>query len=171
MRAAYGGFGLALFAIGAWVLFSRPHVDRAVRAARVDHDRLQSPHWEALQPRVPPGASLRIKVRCEPGARVLYWTAEPSLEALKEGEDDWYAAYTTFTRVGVAEARVEDGVAVLTVRPPMPYSVPWKSRVEAQVHYRECFPDGKMGRVRSVVIEEGARVDGVDASAALARPL
>ncbi len=115
----------------------------------------------ALPEQLPEGADTQIQVTVEPGAKVLYWAAEPSTEGLK-GLVDWRKAYLKFMNVGVVKASAE-GVATLHVRNPQPYVVPWKGRLEPHIHFRVCGDSGMMGRIKTVYVADG-RVEGfVDA--------
>jgi hypothetical protein len=71
--------------------------------------------------RSPPGAAKNITVTVEPGAKVLYWAAEPDTEHL-EHLNDWRKAYLKFENAGITTAN-EEGVATLKVRNPQAYTV------------------------------------------------
>jgi uncharacterized membrane protein YuzA (DUF378 family) len=103
-----------------------------------------------LQNRVPPGASQDVMVQVAPNAKVLYWAAEPKMDKLKE-INDWKKAYAEYENAGVATANA-DGIAVLRVRPPQVYSVPWMGVLDAHVHYRVCSQSGWMDRVQTAKI-------------------
>jgi len=111
----------------------------------------------ALPEQIPEGADTQIEVAAEPGAKVLYWAAEPATEAMKNLQS-WQKAYLKFMNVGVVVASV-DGVATLRVRNPQPYSVPWKSRLEPHIHFRVCKDNGMMGSIQTVYVADG-RVEG-----------
>jgi len=110
-----------------------------------------------LPNRIPPGASKELHVTAPPNSKVLYWASEPALESLKQ-INDWRVAYQNFENAGVATAD-EQGVVLLKVRPPQPYTVPWKGRLEPHVHFRICGDGGMLGRVKTVYIKDG-RVEG-----------
>jgi uncharacterized membrane protein YuzA (DUF378 family) len=106
-----------------------------------------------LKDRTPSGATRSVQVKVRPGAKVLYWAAEPSgasedLKAIK----DWKRAYAQYENAGVATAG-EDGVATLRVREPQPYWVPMKGSLQHHVHYRVCGEAGWMERVQTVFLE------------------
>lgn len=105
-----------------------------------------------LAERVPSGASVAVKVRVPPGSKVMYWAAEPSTEGL-ELMKDWREAYQAFENAGVTHADSR-GNAILKVRPPQAYSVPFRGRLDPHVHYRVCHPDGMMGRVETVFLAD-----------------
>ncbi len=111
----------------------------------------------ALPEQIPENADTQVEVKVEPGAKVLYWAAEPATEGLKKLKD-WRGAYMKYMNVGVVRAN-EDGVANLMVRHPQPYSVPWKGRLEPHIHFRVCSEDGMMGRIKTVFLADG-RVEG-----------
>jgi uncharacterized membrane protein YuzA (DUF378 family) len=103
-----------------------------------------------LEDRTPPGADREVAIKVAPGAKVLYWAAEPSNEDLKN-INDWKDAYAKFDNVGVTTAD-DAGNVVLKVRTPQPYTVPFKGRIEPHVHYRVCEPRGMIGRVNTVFV-------------------
>lgn len=106
-----------------------------------------------LTDRAPPGATREVKVTVNPGAKVLFWAAEPAAEHLKH-INDWQKAYTDYENAGVATAD-SNGVALLKVRDPQAYNVPMKGRLEPHVHFRECGHGGWLGRVRTVFLSDG----------------
>jgi uncharacterized membrane protein YuzA (DUF378 family) len=107
--------------------------------------------------RTPPGASKMVTVSAPPGSKVLFWAAEPEMEALKEIQD-WKAAYAGYENAGVATAD-SNGQAVLKVRAPQAYSVPFKGRLEPHIHFRICESSGMLGRVKTIFLGDG-RVEG-----------
>lgn len=115
----------------------------------------------ALSDRTPPGATREVKVTVNPGAKVLFWAAEPASEHLKN-INDWQKAYTDYENAGVATAD-SNGLALLKVREPQAYTVPMKGRLEAHVHFRECGHGGWLGRVRTVFLADG-HVEGFTAT-------
>ncbi len=103
-----------------------------------------------LEDRTPSGADREVTIQVAPGAKVMYWAAEPSNEDLKT-INDWKDAYTKFENVGVTTAD-DSGNVTLNVRTPQPYTVPFKGRIEPHIHYRVCEPRGMIGRVNTVFI-------------------
>jgi hypothetical protein len=106
-----------------------------------------------LPDRTPPGATRIVRVPVAPGAKVLYWAAEPAMEGVAATKD-WRAAYAAFENVGVTTAGA-DGIAYLKVRAPQAYTVPalgglWKKTISPHVHYRICGTDGIIGRVETM---------------------
>lgn len=104
-----------------------------------------------LKEQVPEGADMDVRVTLQPGAKVLYWAAEPSASDL-ESLNDWRKAYLEFKNAGVTIAGA-DGVAVLKVRKPQGYTVPMKRELSPHVHYRVCGDHGLLGRVQTVDLE------------------
>ena len=105
-------------------------------------------------------ASKEVRVTAAPGSKILYWASEPALESLTK-INDWRHAYQKYENAGVTTAD-ETGVAILKVRPPQPYVVPWKGRLEPHVHFRICGENGMLGRVKTVFVKDG-RVEGFSA--------
>ncbi len=106
-----------------------------------------------LQERTPPGATVNIEVDAEPGKKVLYWAAEPETERLGK-INDWRRADLSTENAGVVTADSQ-GRAVLKVRKPQPYMVPWKGRLEPHIHFRICGERGFLGRVKTVFLSDG----------------
>lgn len=106
-----------------------------------------------LEPSKPEGADTNLKLQVHPGAKVMYWAAEPKNEDLK-GLQDWRKAYLGFRNAGVAIAD-ENGAVELSVRSPQAYSVPMKGKLNPHVHYRVCREDGMMDRVETTFVKEG----------------
>ena len=123
------------------------------------------PACNLLAERIPEGATVAVKARVPPGAKVLYWAAEPSTEGLDK-VNDWREAYAQFKNAGVTVADMR-GHAYLKVRPPQPYSVPFKGRLDSHVHYRVCQQDGMMGRIETLFLT-GAGATAGDAAATAA---
>lgn len=103
--------------------------------------------------RVPPGATKELRVPAPPGSKVLYWAAEPALEELKQIQD-WKEAYAKFENAGVVTTD-STGVAILKVRAPQAYTVPFKGRIEPHVHFRICDGSGMLGRIKTVFVSDG----------------
>lgn len=110
-----------------------------------------------LSEHIPKGADTSIAVNVTPGATVLYWASEPETEGLKKILD-WRKAYLKFMNAGVVKAD-GNGDAILLVKAPQPYTVPWKGRLEPHIHFRVCGGDGMLGRIKTVYVSDG-RVEG-----------
>jgi uncharacterized membrane protein YuzA (DUF378 family) len=103
-----------------------------------------------LSNRTPPGADTEVVITGPAGKKVLFWAAEPNSEQLKELHD-WRKAYSDFQNIGVATFGA-NGTAILSVRKPQQYQVPWKGALKAHIHYRICGENGMLGRVETVDI-------------------
>ena len=110
-----------------------------------------------LQDRVPPGATREVRVAVPSGSKVLYWASEPAAAGL-ETANSWKQAYGQYENAGIATAD-GNGVALLRVRDPQPYAVPWKGKIDSHVHYRICQPNGFMSRVETAYVA-GNQVEG-----------
>jgi hypothetical protein len=118
-----------------------------------------TPACSILAERIPEGATTTLKVRVAPGAKVLYWAAEPGSEGLDKIHD-WRQAYAQFKNAGVTVADIR-GNAFLKVRPPQPYTVPFRGTLDPHVHYRVCQQDGMMSRIETMFLTgEGAFASG-----------
>jgi len=108
----------------------------------------------ALAEKTPQNANEQVTITTIPGAKVLYWAAEPNPT---QGKDlpMWDEAYSEFENSGVA---IADGAgnAILRFRgPPQAYTVPIMGRLESHVHFRVCDEHGVMGRVQTKMIKSG----------------
>jgi uncharacterized membrane protein YuzA (DUF378 family) len=101
--------------------------------------------------KVPEGADTSIGVRVRPGAKVVFWAAEPANEDLKNAVD-YKAAYLEYRNAGVATADA-DGNATLKVRTPQGYTVPMKGQLPPHIHYRECDGRGFMKAIVTVTLD------------------
>lgn len=113
----------------------------------------------ALQNREPPGATKEVKIVIAPNTKVLYWAAEPAAENLKQIQS-WKEAYAQYENAGVATSNGE-GVAVLKVRSPQSYRVPFKGKLESHVHYRVCGDAGWLGKIETIYVDPPA-VEGFE---------
>lgn len=104
-----------------------------------------------LVDKVPEGADTSIGVRVRPGAKVVYWAAEPANEDLMK-VNDYRAAYLEYRNAGVATADA-DGNATLKVRTPQGYTVPMKGQLPPHIHYRECAERGFMKPIVTVTLD------------------
>ena len=111
----------------------------------------------SIPDRTPPGASKTVTVTANPGSKILFWAAEPELETLKHIQT-WKEAYAGYENAGVTTAD-SNGQAILKVRAPQAYTVPFKGRLEPHVHFRICESSGMLGRVKTVFLADG-RVEG-----------
>ena len=105
----------------------------------------------ALTVSVPDKADTEVRVSVMPGAKVMYWAAEPANKDMKMIQD-WRHAYLSYRNAGVAVAD-GDGYVTLKVRRPQGYLVPFKGELAPHIHYRVCDNDGMMGRVMTVTLD------------------
>ena len=104
-----------------------------------------------LGERVPDHADTDVRISgLTPGAKVLFWAAEPATEGLARIRD-WRRAYLDFANAGVTTVDA-DGHATLRIRKPQPYTVPLKGPLESHVHWRVCGDDGLLGPVQMTQI-------------------
>jgi uncharacterized membrane protein YuzA (DUF378 family) len=100
-----------------------------------------------LQERIPDHADTQVTVHSlTPGAKVLFWAAEPETAGLGRIQD-WRKAYLEYSNAGVTTADA-DGRAILRIRKPQSYKVPVKGPLVAHVHWRVCGADGLLGPVQ-----------------------
>jgi uncharacterized membrane protein YuzA (DUF378 family) len=121
----------------------------------------------ALQNRVPAGATRDVKVSVTPNAKVFYWASEPATQGLDK-VNSWKEAYGKYDNVGIATADA-NGVAILKVREPQMYAVPWMGVLRPHVHYRICEPNGFMTSVNTAYIDN--KVEGFECNALPVGPL
>jgi uncharacterized membrane protein YuzA (DUF378 family) len=112
-----------------------------------------------LENRDPPGATKEVKVVVTPNTKVIYWAAEPASNKL-EKINSWKQAYLDYQNAGVATSNGE-GVAILKIRDPQSYRVPFKGELAPHVHYRVCGEAGWMGRINTVFLNQG-NVEGFE---------
>lgn len=105
-----------------------------------------------LQDQTPAGATRTVQVRVEPNAKVIYWAAEPT-----DGTGvvhSYDIAYGNYLNTGVTTAD-HNGFAILKVREPQPYTVPWRGKLDAHVHFRSCAKTGFISRIKTVFLSDG----------------
>ena len=106
-----------------------------------------------LQLRTPEHADTEVSVSgLVPGAKVIYWAAEPATEGLAR-INDWRKAYLDFANAGVTEVS-ESGHAIMKIRKPQSYTVPVMGRIASHVHWRVCKEGGNIGPVQTTPIAE-----------------
>jgi len=99
-----------------------------------------------LQERTPEHADTDVHVsELEPGAKVLFWAAEPATDGLAKIKD-WQRAYLEFANAGVTRVGA-DGHATFRIRAPQPL----KGRLESHVHWRVCRDGGMIGPVQTTM--------------------
>jgi uncharacterized membrane protein YuzA (DUF378 family) len=87
----------------------------------------------------------------KPGAKVLFWATEPATDGLGR-INDWRRAYLDFANAGVTTADAA-GRAVLRIRRPQPYTVPFKGQLQEHVHWRVCGDGGILGPVQTTPVD------------------
>lgn len=101
--------------------------------------------------RTPEHADTEVTVNgMTPGAKVLFWAAEPENEGLSKLKD-WRRAYLEFSNAGVTTVDTT-GKATLRVRKPQPYTIPSGRRLESHVHWRVCEDGGLIGPVQTTAV-------------------
>jgi uncharacterized membrane protein YuzA (DUF378 family) len=112
----------------------------------------------ALALKTPQNANDQVTVRTRPGAKVIFWAAEPNPNQGKDLPTP-EKAYGEFENSGVVEADTS-GHAILRFRgPPQAYTVPMHGRLEPHVHFRVADHMGFLGRVQTMFLKDG-RVEG-----------
>jgi uncharacterized membrane protein YuzA (DUF378 family) len=109
----------------------------------------------ALAEKTPQNANEQVTITTIPGAKVLYWAAEPNPTQGKE-VPNWDEAYTEFENSGVA---IADGAGNTILRfrgPPQSYKVPIMGTLTPHVHFRICGANGIMGPVQIKKMGDGA---------------
>jgi len=105
-----------------------------------------------LKPQIPEGADFEMNVFIRPGAKVLYWAAEPETEHLGMVKS-WREAYLGVKNAGVAIADMKGNVT-LKVRKPQPYTVPIRGQLEPHIHYRVCGDSGMLSAVTTIKLDQ-----------------
>jgi uncharacterized membrane protein YuzA (DUF378 family) len=112
-----------------------------------------------LENREPPGATREVKVIVEPNVKIIYWAAEPASQKL-EKINSWKQAYLDYQNAGVTTSNGE-GIAILKVRDPQSYKVPFKGKLHPHVHYRVCGEAGWMGKINTIFVNN-SEVEGFE---------
>lgn len=108
----------------------------------------------AMSTKTPQNANDQVTIRTRPGAKVVYWAAEPNPN---QGTDlpGPEKAYGEFQNSGVVVAD-SSGHAILRYRgTPQMYKVPMKGRLEPHVHFRIGEDNGFLGRVQTIFVKSG----------------
>jgi uncharacterized membrane protein YuzA (DUF378 family) len=112
----------------------------------------------AFVAKTPQNANDQVTVRTRPGAKVVFWAAEPNPTQGKDLPTP-EVAYGEYENSGVVVADTS-GHAILRFRgPPQAYTVPVHGRLESHVHFRVSDEHGMFGRVQTIFIKSG-RVEG-----------
>jgi uncharacterized membrane protein YuzA (DUF378 family) len=108
----------------------------------------------ALTVKTPQNANDQLTIRTRPGAKVVYWAAEPNPNQGKDLPTP-DVAYAEFENSGVVVAD-STGHAILRFRgPPQAYTVPFKGRLEPHVHFRISNEHGFMERIQTIFVKDG----------------
>lgn len=91
---------------------------------------------------------------------MIYWAAEPHQDKQIE-IPTWEKAYGSYENTGVTTSN-ESGIAILKIREPQPYTVPFRGRLESHVHYRVCGDPGWMSEIKTVNIGEPEPFDDIE---------
>ncbi len=106
----------------------------------------------SLNPVTPYGASQEVVIKTSPGAKVVYWAAEP---AVKKTTETYKEAYGAYSNAGVAVANASGDAALKIRANPQEYIVPWKGKLSPHIHFRIVGEDGWMGRVQTYWLKDG----------------
>lgn len=103
------------------------------------------------QPQSPEGANVTVKLEnLPPYAGVVYWAAESD-----QPENTTYQnAYQDYSNSGTTSAD-QSGTAILLLRCPSQYFVPFRSKLPKHLHYRlwDHKKPGLLGPVQTVVVD------------------
>jgi hypothetical protein len=80
----------------------------------------------------------------------------PLNQVLAKKLNSWKNAYLDYQNAGVAVSN-GNGEAVLKIRDPQSYKVPFKGKLEPHVHYRVCGSGeevGWMGKINTVMLNK-----------------
>lgn len=102
---------------------------------------------QPLRESSPANYNLQIKIKTIPNTNVIYWASESSQNIF----DNPYDAYGNYNNNGVARSN-ENGVAILKVRKPSEYIVPYKGKLNKHIHYRICNGNGILSRIETVYV-------------------
>ena len=103
-----------------------------------------------LEDKIPEGADTQLTIQTRPGAKVLFWAAEPGSEVLKN-IPTWRQAYASYSNAGVTTADA-NGIATLQVRSPQSYTVGFKGQLAPHIHYRMCLADGGLSQIETAFL-------------------
>jgi len=104
-----------------------------------------------LADKTPEHADVEVTVdHLKPGAKVIFWAAEPATEGLAKIQN-WQRAYLELANAGIATVTAA-GTATLRIRKPQPYTVPLMGRLESHVHWRSCQDGGGLWPVQTTAV-------------------
>jgi hypothetical protein len=104
-----------------------------------------------MEEKIPKGANASVEVLVQPDSNVIYWA---SFDDSERPDDSIIAsnpihAYQEYENSGVVRSD-KNGRAVLKVRTPVAYKLPFGKVLKPHVHYRVCGEGGILGRVETV---------------------
>lgn len=114
------------------------------------------PSSVVVEDRLPAGANKTVRVRVPPRTKVMYWASEPS-DAVRETP---WKAYGKYRNAGVVRSD-ENGNAVLRIRNPSKYKVPYGATLSPHVHYRYMRNNGMMSKIHTAPVPSNQHVYGV----------
>jgi uncharacterized membrane protein YuzA (DUF378 family) len=117
----------------------------------------------ALIAKSPQGANQSVTITTRPGAKVIFWAAEPDPNQ-DHGKNlkSWDVAYKGYENSGVAVADDRGNVLLRFRGPPQPYTVPMGT-IEPHVHFRVAENDGMFGPVQIMYLKNGV-IEGFSAT-------
>lgn len=77
----------------------------------------------------------------ETGTKIVYWAAAPN-DNIQENPEK---AYADFNNSGISD--IENGVAIIAVKCPAEYKVPFAGKLPKHIHFRIVDKDGMLSRV------------------------
>jgi hypothetical protein len=94
----------------------------------------------------PNNATLEVQIKTEPNKNIIYWASEPSNE-IKDVKD----AYGKYENSGFTNSD-NKGNAILKVRQPSKYRLPYGKILNPHIHYRICGEQGTMSQLYTVFV-------------------
>lgn len=102
---------------------------------------------QPLKQITPENYNIQIKIKTIPNTNVIYWASESSQNVF----DNPYDAYGDYTNSGVTRSD-QHGTAILKVRNPSEYIVPYKGKLNKHIHYRICNGNGILSRIETIYL-------------------
>ena len=100
--------------------------------------------------KVPQDATITKTIQTKPNINIIYWAAEPNTNVV----DNPWTAYNKYANSGVVKSD-KNGTAVLQVRKPTSYKVPYKNKkLEPHIHYRECINNGMLSPIKTIYLKK-----------------
>ena len=99
---------------------------------------------------VPNMSDLTINLKIKPNTKIVYWAAEPceSTNSCEKSIMAW-DAYKNYENSGITTSN-STGIALLKVRSPQFYKVPFKSGlIKPHIHYREMLANGMLSKIHT----------------------